>query len=105
LVWILITTFMVVVGTGHCSDASAAHIDYEDSSECRLLNVGSLPVKSSLEKVTTSSQFLARTETPLEQSLYKSFETLGVVNGRALGSSVLADMRFSGTSPPIHLVR
>lgn len=105
MVWILITTFMVVVGTGHCCDASALSTDLGESFECQQLKATPQPSHVASEKVSQCTQLPTDGLTAPELSLYRTFATHGIGSSRAMGSSTLADMRFSGTSPPVSLVR
>jgi hypothetical protein len=104
LVWILITTIMVVVGTGHCSDATAASLGHDGSSECQLLKAPLRSSKAQPEQVSQSIQLSSTAISTPEPTFNSTFVAQDFGSVRALGSSILASRRFSGTSPPVPLV-
>jgi hypothetical protein len=93
---------MVVVGTGHCTDAAAANTDYKSSSECQLESARTQLPGSSLNSNSQSIHFTAPVlKAPQFSLLQELVGTQPATQSRAMGSSLLADRRFSGTSPPI----
>ncbi len=110
MVWILITTFMVVVGSGQCSEAAAATFDHGGASECQLQKAVSQQSKIHSDHGNSdhgNSDHISPSAQP-RSLIVDPVALLGSVlssrwnnSDHALGTSILADMRFSGTSPPL----
>ena len=95
---------MVVVGTGHCSDAAAASFGHGGPSECQLLKASLHPSKAQPEQVSQSILLPPSARVEPSFAVDSTCVTQRFGSWRALGSGILADMRFSGTSPPVPLV-
>lgn len=96
---------MVVVGSGQCSEAAAATFDHGGASECQLQKAASQ--QSKIHSDHGKSDYISPTA-QCRSLIVAPVALLGSVlssrwnnSDHALGTSILADMRFSGTSPPL----